>query len=92
MKVGKEALDGLQENNDIATEADNIKGSESVQPSINPEIDEDQIIPEEAVQNIEIDETEDDTEGDVDEQNTDQLDDNTESGVEDDSGSAEDSQ
>ena len=92
LKVGKEALDGLQENNDIATEADNIKGSESVQPSINPEIDEDQIIPEEAVQNIEIDETEDDTEGDVDEQNTDQLDDNTESGVEDDSGSAEDSQ
>ncbi len=51
LKEGRKALDGLQKANQVNQNIQNQEKEESVQPSINPKIDE-QVIPKEATQNI----------------------------------------
>jgi len=53
LRAGKEALAGLQQENKVKNGDVEAKTKEPVQPSIDPEIDENQTIPEEAAQNIE---------------------------------------
>ena len=53
LRGGKEALDGLQQQSQVNNAGAEEAREESAQPSIDPEIDENQTIPEEATQNIE---------------------------------------
>ena len=53
LKAGKEALAGLQKQNKVDNTVVEKKKESKTQPSINPDINEGQIIPEEAAQNIE---------------------------------------
>ena len=52
LRSGKSALEGLQQQSKVNNADTQKEDDKVVQPSINPEIDESQVIPEEATQNI----------------------------------------